>query len=46
MAVRTLLTWAEKFAGVLIPHELLMEIGAKPGSAMLPVLMDSLNNKV
>ena len=45
-AARTLLTWAEKFEGELIPHQLLMEIAAKPGSTMVPALMDSLNNQV
>ena len=45
-AARTLLTWAEKFDGESIPHHLLMEIAAKPGSTMTPALMDSLNNQI
>ena len=32
-AARTLLTWAEKFDGESIPHHLLMEIAAKPGTS-------------
>ena len=45
LAARTRLTWAEEFEGELILHKLWMEIAAKPGSTMPPMLMDSLNNQ-
>ena len=45
-AARALLNWAEKFEGDSIPHSVLMEIASKPGSTMIPTLMDSFNNQV
>ena len=45
-AARVLLTWAGKFEGESISHQLLMEIASKPGSSMTPMLLDSLNNQM
>ena len=45
-AARVLLNWAENFEGDSIPRQVLMEIASKPGSTMVPPLMDSFNNQV
>ena len=45
-AARVLLNWAESFEGESIPPQVLMEIASKPGSTMVPPLMDSFNNQM